>query len=59
MSEVKIAIEEITEKVTIAEDTLEINKKNADNAKATDMRKKAMESISLTRERKSEGEETE
>ena len=60
MSEVEKALEEISEKEAVAEDTLDSNKKKADNAKAVDMRKRAMESLSSTRKRKSdEGEEME
>ena len=60
MSEVEKALEEISEKEAVAEDTLDSNKKKADNAKAVDMQKMAMESLSSTRKRKSdEGEEME
>ena len=60
MSEVEKALEEISEKEAVAEDTLDSNKKKADNAKAVDMRKRAMESLNSTRKRKGdEGEEME
>ena len=53
MSEVEKALEEISEKEAVAEDTLDsCNKKKADNAKAVDMRKRATESMSSTRKRK-------
>ena len=47
MSDVEKALEEIMEKESDAENTVESNKKKADHAKAVEMRKRAMESIRL------------
>lgn len=57
MNEVEKALEEISEKEALAEDTMEsTSKKKADNAKA-DMHNRAMESMSSTRKRKSDEDE--
>ena len=56
MSEVEKALEEILEKEADAENTLEIDKKRADNAKAVEMQNRAMESMCSTKKRK-EGDE--
>ncbi|KAM7438565.1 hypothetical protein ABFA07_011945 [Porites harrisoni] len=52
MSDVEKALEEITEKESDAENTVESNQKKADHAKAVEMRKRAMERI---RSRKRKG----
>ena len=52
MSDVEKALEEIMEKESDAENTVESNKKKADHAKAVEMRKRAMESIRSTQKRK-------
>lgn len=53
LNEVEMAIEEIVEKETLAESETESNstKKKADNAKATEMRNRAMENMSSTQKR--------
>lgn len=56
MSDVEKAFEEIMEKESDAENTVDSNKKKADHAKAVEMRKRAMESIRSTQKRK-EGDE--
>ena len=58
MTDVEKALEEIMEKESDAENTVESNKKKADHAKAVEMRKRAMESIRSTQKRK-EGDEVE
>ena len=52
MSDVEKALEEIMEKESDAENTVESNKKKADHANAVEMRKRAMESIRSTQKRK-------
>ena len=52
MSDVEKALEEIMEKESDADNTVESNKKKADHAKAVEMRKRAMESIRSTQKRK-------
>ena len=58
MSDVEKALEEIMEKESDAENTVESNKKKADHANAVEMRKRAMESIRSTEKRKG-GDEVE
>ena len=48
MSDVEKALEELIEKESDAENTVESNNKKADHAKAVEMRKRAMESIRST-----------
>ena len=52
MTGVEKALEEILEKEADAENTMEIDKKKADNAKAVEMRNRAMESMRSTQKRK-------
>ena len=52
MTDVEKALEEIMEKESDAENTVESNKKKADHAKAVEMRKRAMESSRSTQKRK-------
>ena len=51
LSEVEKALEEIAEREAAAEDTVENDKKKADNAKAAEMRNRALESLSGTQKR--------
>ena len=48
MSEVEKALEEIAEKEAAAEDTVESDVKKTDNAKAVEMRNRALESLGRT-----------
>ena len=57
LSEVEKALEEIAEKEAEAEDTVENDKKKADNAKAAQMRNRALESLSGTQKRQRNEEE--
>ena len=50
-SEVEKALEEIAEKEAVAEDTVQNDKKKVDNAKAVEMRNRALESLSGTQKR--------
>ena len=52
MTDVEKALEEILEKEADAENTKEIDKKKADNAKAVEMQNRAMESMRSTQKRK-------
>ena len=52
MSDVEKALEEIMEKESDAENTVESNKKKADHAKPVEMQKTEMESIRSTQKRK-------
>ena len=54
LSEVEKTLEEIAEKEAEAEDTVENDKKKADNAKAAEMRNRALESLN-TEHRKGNG----
>ena len=54
LSEVEKALEEIAEKEAEAEDTVENEKRTADNAKAAEMRNRALESLN-TEHRKGNG----
>ena len=56
MSDVEKALEEILEKEADADNTKEIEKKKADNAKAVEMRNRAMESMRSTLKRKESDE---
>ena len=58
MSDVEKPLEEIMEKESDAENTVESNKKKADHANAVEMRKRAIESIRSTQKRKG-GDEVE
>ena len=58
MSDVEKALEEIMEKESDAENTVESNKKKADHAKPVEMQKREMESICSTQKRK-RGDEVE
>ena len=51
LSEVEKALEEIAEKEVAAEDTVENDKKKADNAKAMELRNRALESLGKTQKR--------
>ena len=51
LSEVEKALEEIAEKEAVAEDTVQNDKKKVDNAKAVEMRNRALESLSGTQKR--------
>lgn len=51
LSEVEKALEEIAEKEVAAEDTVENDKKKVDNAKAMEMRNRALESLGKTQKR--------
>ena len=51
LSEVEKALEEIAEKEVAAEDTVENDKKKADNTKAMEMRNRALESLGKTQKR--------
>ena len=57
LSEVETALEEIAEKEAAAEGTIENEKKKADNAKAAQMRNRALESLSGTQKRQRSKEE--
>ena len=57
LSEMERALEEIAEREAAAEDTLENDKKKADNAKAAEMRNRALESLSGTQKRQRNEEE--
>ena len=57
LSEVEKALEEIAEKEAAAEGTIENEKKKADNAKAAQMRNRALESLSGTQKRQRNEEE--
>ena len=59
LSEVEKALEEIAEKEAAAEDTVESDKKKADNAKAVEMRNRALESLGRTQKRQRNDEEEE
>ena len=52
MSDVEKALEEIMEKESDAENTVESNKKKADHANAVEMRNRAIKSIRSTEKRK-------
>ena len=52
MNDVEKALEEILEREADAENTLETDKKRVDNAKAVEMRNRAMESMRSTQKRK-------
>ena len=54
LSEVEKALEEIAEREAAAEDTVENDKKKVDNAKAAEMRNRALESLN-TEHRKGNG----
>ena len=58
MSDVEKALEEILGKETDTENTLQIDKRKEDNAKAVEMRNRAMESMRSTKKRK-EGDQVE
>ena len=58
MSDVEKALEEIMEKESDAENTVESNKKKADHAKPVEMQKREMESICSIQKRK-RGDEVE
>ena len=59
LSEVEKALEEIAEKEVAAEDTVENDEKKVDNAKAEEMRNRALESLGKTQKRqRNEEEET-
>ena len=51
MNDVEKALEEILEKEADAENTLATGKKRVDNAKAVEMRNRAMESMRTTQKR--------
>ena len=51
MNDVEKALEEILEKEAVAENTLATAKKRVDNAKAVEMRNRAMESMRTTQKR--------
>ncbi|CAH3123504.1 unnamed protein product, partial [Porites lobata] len=51
LSDVEKALEEIAEKEVAAEDTVENDKKKLDNAKAVEMRNRALESLGKTQKR--------
>ena len=57
LSEVEKALEEIAEKEAAAEGTIENEEKKADNAKAAQMRNRALESLSGTQKRQRNEEE--
>lgn len=57
LSEVEKDLEEIAEKEAVAEDTVENDKKKADNAKAVEMRNRALESLGGTQKRQRNKEE--
>ena len=57
LSEVENALGEIAEKEAAAEDTMESDKKKADNAKAVEMRNRAVESLGGTQKRQGNEEE--
>ena len=57
LSEVEKALEEIAEKEAAAEGTIENEKRTADNAKAAQMRNRALESLSGTQKRQRNEEE--
>ena len=57
LSEVEKALEEIAEKEVAAEDTVENDKKKVDNAKAVEMRNRALESLGKTQKRQRNEEE--
>ena len=57
LSEVEKALEEIAEKEVAAEDTVEKDKKKVDNAKATEMRNRALVSLGKTQKRQRHEEE--
>ena len=54
LSEVEKALEEIAEREAAAEDTVENDKKKADNAKAAEMRNRALESLNTEHRKGSE-----
>ena len=58
MNDVEKALEEILEKEADAENSLEVDKKKEDSAKAVEMRNRAMESMRSTQKRK-DGDEVE
>ena len=58
MSDVEKALEEILEKEADAKNSLEVDKKKKNNAKAVEMRNRAMESMRSTQKRE-EGDEVE
>ena len=57
LSEVEKALEEIEEKETAAEETVENDKKNVDNAKAVEMRNRALESLGVSQKRQQNDKE--
>ena len=57
LSEVEKAPEEIGEKETAAEETVENDKKKVDNAKAVEMRNRALESLGVSQKRQQNEEE--
>ena len=57
LSEVEKALEEIAEKEVAAEDTVKNDKKKVDNAKAVEMRNRALESLGKTQKRQRNEEE--
>ena len=57
LSEVEKALEEIAEKEVAAEDTVENDKKKVDNAKAVEMRNRALESLGKTQKKQRNEEE--
>ena len=57
LSEVEKALEEVAEREAAAEDIVENDKKKADNAKAAEMRNRALESLSGTQKRQRNEEE--
>ena len=57
LSDMEKALEEIAEKEAAAEDTVESDKKKADNAKAVEMRNRALENLGGTQKRQHSEEE--